>query len=1017
MKKTFTLLAVFLFVVFTVNAQNNGNKISQWLETQKTTPAISASLLKSASTTVAKKAALQNSVSDFHLLSLDGTALKSTINQAPRVLELRIPVSDTETMTLELAKAKVFSDDFELKTTSGLHPIPQAVFYRGIIKGDNNSIVSVSLFEGELMGVITNKKGNYNLGKLEDGSGDYIYYNDRDLKANNHFQCHTPDDAFEIAPEVFEKAAIGDACRIVKLYWETDHDLYVDKGSSVATTTTWITNVFNQMAALYANDGILVELSGLLVWDSADGYAETSSGDALDAFQAAWNGMSDAFNGDLAHLVALDNNGNGGLAYRGVLCSRASAYAYSEIDNTFNNIPTYSWTIEVLAHEIGHNLGSPHTHGCYWNGTNTPIDDCGSEYFVNNGVDDDEDGTIDNLSDAKEAVSGTNGPCFDDVANIIPAGGGTIMSYCHLRSVGINFSLGFGTQPTNLILTEINDATCLERSVGLEADVTDICSPATGTIDLTVDGGTATYTYAWSPGGQTTEDLTGLAAAGTHTVVVTDANGCTNEITKDVKINSDPGDSDGATQCFSVDYTLGLSAIGTSILGDEVVGWWITGSSPISSTVTDQTTLDANLPGSVGGIISGASPNLVYESTTGSELDISVICANLTPGVTYYATPFVSKDDAAAPTEYSAAIAGQANISPTVNNLEVDVFQLPTTANLDKVCITLDYNACEGFGTLNDMDISIEGPDGTVVVMESFFAGATNGSTPITYDFCFVDDGSGFSGASSTGCNASCLTGDVESENSFAAFDALDPNGTWTVIFNDDFNASFYPCNIDVSLEFDEASLPIVFPAPEYSDCLFGTPVPFECDGGCPVPVELLSFTGQRNKSVVELNWKTASEINSDFFEVQRSSNGKDFDVIGVVEAAGNSIRPLDYTLTDEEPYKGLNYYRLRMVDRDGTFEYSKTVQVGFNDEGVMSIFPVPVSENSFILQYDSKENAPLNIQIFDLAGKLMFTDQRDLFKGVNDIEIDVAALSTGMYFIKTQKNGLIQTTELVVIK
>jgi hypothetical protein len=118
-------------------------------------------------------------------------------------------------------------------------------------------------------------------------------------------------------------------------------------------------------------------------------------------------------------------------------------------------VPTYSWTIGVFTHELGHNLGSPHTHACAWNGNNTAIDGC----------------------------SQVEGTCARPG---LPAGGGTIMSYCHLTSVGINFNLGFGSQPSNLILNRFNSASCLTNCGGGGCPATPI------TIGQTINGSLTT---------------------------------------------------------------------------------------------------------------------------------------------------------------------------------------------------------------------------------------------------------------------------------------------------------------------------------------------------------------------------------------------------------------------------------------------------------------------------------------------------------------------------------------------
>ncbi|MBL7809595.1 MAG: zinc-dependent metalloprotease, partial [Saprospiraceae bacterium] len=119
--------------------------------------------------------------------------------------------------------------------------------------------------------------------------------------------------------------------------------------------------------------------------------------------------------------------------YLDVLCNSFWGVGYSSIYATYNNVPTYSWTIEVLSHEIGHNLGSPHTHACAWNGNNTAIDGCGPTAGYSEGCD---------------------GP--------LPTNGGTVMSYCHLLgNIGINFNNGFGPQPGDLIRDRVYNAACL----------------------------------------------------------------------------------------------------------------------------------------------------------------------------------------------------------------------------------------------------------------------------------------------------------------------------------------------------------------------------------------------------------------------------------------------------------------------------------------------------------------------------------------------------------------------------
>jgi len=252
----------------------------------------------------------------------------------------------------------------------------------------------------------------------------------------------------------------------VDFYYEVDYDIFLNKGN-VANVNTYIQGAFNQVATLYANDGININLSTIFVWTTTDPYTGPSTGDFLNQF----GNYRTSFNGDLAHLVGY--TGSGGIAYVDGLCSSQSRYkmAYSDINTTYQVVPTYSWTVNVLSHEQGHLLGSRHTHDCVWNGNNTAIDGCGP------------------------TAGYSSGSCL---VGPIPSNGGTIMSYCHLlSSVGINFNNGFGPQPTNLMLNNINTSSCLSPCLPCPTKPDTILGPRTICLNIS---NTATYTCTAVPG-------------------------------------------------------------------------------------------------------------------------------------------------------------------------------------------------------------------------------------------------------------------------------------------------------------------------------------------------------------------------------------------------------------------------------------------------------------------------------------------------------------------------------------
>ncbi len=179
------------------------------------------------------------------------------------------------------------------------------------------------------------------------------------------------------------------------------------------------------------------------------------------------------------------------------------------------------------------------------------------------------------------------------------------------------------------------------------------------------------------------------------------------------------------------------------------------------------------------------------------------------------------------------------------------------------------------------------------------------------------------------------------------------------------------------------------------SDCLAG------------LPIELLSFTGRNINGINELAWKTATEENSDFFEIQKSIDGVNFARIGVVDAAGESLVTLSYTFEDAMPAIGNNYYRLRMVDLDGTFEYSNVVTIATRLYGDISVYPVPANDAIYVA-YESDNTSEIQIQVVSFVGQTLLTRTENTVQGLNSFELDISQLATGTYLIQiTNEDGL----------
>lgn len=139
--------------------------------------------------------------------------------------------------------------------------------------------------------------------------------------------------------------------------------------------------------------------------------------------------------------------------------------------------------------------------------------------------------------------------------------------------------------------------------------------------------------------------------------------------------------------------------------------------------------------------------------------------------------------------------------------------------------------------------------------------------------------------------------------------------------------------------------------------------------GSNPLPVDFVSFDAQRRKQDVQLSWSTASEVNSDFFEVERSSDGVHFRPLSKVTAMGNSNTLVNYTWIDRAPENGVNYYRLRQWDLNGASEYTSVRSVFFSRQ-TAQVYPNPSTQRTLTAGLSGWGGGEVNAILYDLSGK-----------------------------------------------
>ncbi len=178
------------------------------------------------------------------------------------------------------------------------------------------------------------------------------------------------------------------------------------------------------------------------------------------------------------------------------------------------------------------------------------------------------------------------------------------------------------------------------------------------------------------------------------------------------------------------------------------------------------------------------------------------------------------------------------------------------------------------------------------------------------------------------------------------------------------------------------------------------------------VPVTWLSFTAQTADKKVHLHWTTATEINNSHFEVERSTDGRNFEQVGEVTGAGNSFTPLNYKFTDDAPFgtNSILYYRLKQVDFNGEYEYSKTIAVGNSQQSngvtIEAINPNPFTEQ-LNLTLNNVSEGNVIIEVYDLTGRKHYT-QTTLSGGQGTLSIDLSSLANlakGVYIVN-MRNG-----------
>jgi hypothetical protein len=179
-----------------------------------------------------------------------------------------------------------------------------------------------------------------------------------------------------------------------------------------------------------------------------------------------------------------------------------------------------------------------------------------------------------------------------------------------------------------------------------------------------------------------------------------------------------------------------------------------------------------------------------------------------------------------------------------------------------------------------------------------------------------------------------------------------------------------------------------------------------------PLPVSLLSFSGYKNGVRNQLRWVTASELNNSGFEVQRSTDGQNYEPIGFVNSlaiGGNSQTQLKYNFTDANPNGLKQYYRLKQFDIDGRSSLSNILLIQGDKPSafeIASVYPNP-SRGQVTVLLNAPDNKSVTIRLIDLGGRVLQTRQVNVLAGNNSIPFDISNLGKGQYLISVGEKSV----------
>lgn len=438
---------------------------------------------------------------DIHSFDFSSEKLEEIIYSKSTQLSLEVELPNRPISKLNLVRTKTFDNTIFLDA-DGNRVVFEPLIYTGHIE-NTKSLVSLTFTSEGVIGIVSVEGKNWNLDIRLDSKKQLVFTDDI-VPAGFTGNCGFKDfgEDFIVNPlssnDLSSKPSAKDksaALSVVDVYLEADYETFLDFNSDTTAALNHVTSLMATVNMLFNGAEIDLNFPEIKLWTSTDPYdtsGANSSGEVLDRFKCALDGN---YNGRLAHLLTT-MNGFGGIAYRKSSCPyNRPLYGFTGIATNFNpDLNVYSYSVHFIAHELGHNLSSHHTHACQWNSDNTQIDDCGNRRSTSNNSDSNCNGIIDDQEEAEGS------DCFDIDNPILPTKG-TIMSYCHAVSgIGVDLALGFHPQVANRMKEYVDN--CLGTIVTQNCPIVDtteilISYPTPNSMQFTCTRTADVDSYAW----------------------------------------------------------------------------------------------------------------------------------------------------------------------------------------------------------------------------------------------------------------------------------------------------------------------------------------------------------------------------------------------------------------------------------------------------------------------------------------------------------------------------------------